>query len=272
MKIELMILKMFSISLLLCLRLNVSLPIHKIQKYQKRFGLEKSMLLRLKPTSILSDPIISIGAGVTGMMILVFNRFSLIDVVVTDIQSRADIVAVLACSALMLNALSNQDIETRNRDPVSLVGIAVNGVVVNNNLFMNQTVKTMKLVSEAILQETPCKSMIVIWEDRVVGFSGVVSPSVNNNTLGFKLPLETMPILSKALKSTEEVYLPDLQILPGKIEFGYFPINTQSLLLIPFPNSKGAIVLGTNQAKIIRNRDTARVRLLSQLLYMELSK
>ena len=44
-----------------------------------------------------------------------------------------------------------------------------------------------------------------------------------------------MPILEKALRLSEEVYLPDLQILPGKVEFSYLPINCQSVLVLPLP-------------------------------------
>ena len=60
-----------------------------------------------------------------------------------------------------------------------------------------------------------------------------------------------MPILEKALRLSEEVYLPDLQILPGKVEFSYLPINCQSVLVLPLPGS-GAVVMGTNQGKRVR--------------------
>lgn len=55
-----------------------------------------------------------------------------------------------------------------------------------------------------------------------------------------------MPILQKALRLSEEVYLPDLQILPGKVEFSYLPINCQSVLILPLPDG-GAVAMGTNQ-------------------------
>ena len=68
-----------------------------------------------------------------------------------------------------------------------------------------------------------------------------------------------MPILNKGFNG-EEVYLPDLQILPGKIEFSYLPVNCQSVLIFPLYNNKVAI-MGTNQAKIIKLDDLAKIRL-----------
>jgi Cofactor assembly of complex C subunit B, CCB2/CCB4 len=49
------------------------------------------------------------------------------------------------------------------------------------------------------------------------------------------------------------------QILPGKVEFTYLPINCQSVLVLPLP-SGGAAVMGTNQAKVLKLNDLNRVR------------
>ena len=73
--------------------------------------------------SFLASPALSIGAGVGGIMVLLVNRLSLD--LVSDVQSRADLIAVIGCSALLLNVLSEQDITARSRDPVPLVGYAM---------------------------------------------------------------------------------------------------------------------------------------------------
>ena len=60
-------------------------------------------------TSLLQSirsPGLSIGAGVTGIFVLLANRLSVDLDKVTDVQSRADIISVIACSALLLNVLS----------------------------------------------------------------------------------------------------------------------------------------------------------------------
>jgi hypothetical protein len=84
-----------------------------------------------------------------------------------------------------------------------------------------------------------------------------------------------MTILNKALDNKEEVYLPDLQILPGKIEFTYLPINAQSVLVLPLnfkDNSKNAIIISTNQAKIFKLNDLARIRVLANIFTLAESK
>lgn len=78
-----------------------------------------------------------------------------------------------------------------------------------------------------------------------------------------------------------------VQILPGKVEFSYLPINCQSVLVLPAPvppqsaappagaaaaaaaagadadaddEAVGAIVVGTNQAKNLKFADLNRIR------------
>jgi hypothetical protein len=41
------------------------------------------------------------------------------------------------------------------------------------------------------------------------------------------------PIAASALKTGEQQYLADLQILPGRFEFGYLPVNTQAIVIQP---------------------------------------
>ena len=72
----------------------------------------------------------------------------------------------------------------------------------------------------------------------------------------------------------EEVYLPDIQILPGKVEFSYLPINFQSVAIIPLSGSdgaggakpRGALVIGTNQAKVMRVPDLNKIRATTKLM------
>ena len=74
------------------------------------------------PFALVRSQGLSIGVGVTGIFILLVNRLSVDLDKVTDVQSRADIISVVACSALLLNVLSETDIEARDRAPVPLMG------------------------------------------------------------------------------------------------------------------------------------------------------
>ena len=54
----------------------------------------------------IQSPKLSAGAGVAGIFVLLVNRLSVDLDKVTDVQSRGDIISVVACSALLLNVLS----------------------------------------------------------------------------------------------------------------------------------------------------------------------
>lgn len=209
----------------------------------------------------LKTPGLSIGAGVAGIFILLANRLSVDLDRITDVQSRADIISVVACSALLLNVLSEQDIVARDREAVPLVGFALKSPVVSGD----QQAAT-KWYIDAILQGTPATSVHVVRDSLVVGRGGVIGQGDPRTSGALAqadggVPMNRMTILQKVLQGGEEVYLPDLQILPGKVEFTYLPINAQSVVILPLPD--GAVVVATNQAKVFKVADLSRLRALT---------
>ena len=78
------------------------------------------------------------------------------------------------------------------------------------------------------------------------------------------LPVSRRPILEEAALTGLEVYLPDLQILPGKVEFTYLPLNCQSVLIVPAKDK--VVVVGTNQAKVMTVEDLNRIRAMTRML------
>lgn len=114
---------------------------------------------------------------------------------------------------------------------------------------------------QTISTAAPITSICIINNDKtLLAASGVVSGSNMND---FAMPASS-PILSKTLQNGEEVYLPDLQILPGKVEFTYLPINCQSVVILPIADS-GALIIGTNQAKSLKVMDLKRIRATAQI-------
>ena len=183
------------------------------------------------------------------------NRLALGLEGVSDVQSRLDIVSVIACSAVLLNALSEFEIEARERDAIGLVGYALRKpVIFRKGLEFN----ALKWLCSALIGPLPITSLHIIdSEGNVSCRAGVVG--MGDELESKRININNMPILSKGFNG-EEVYLPDLQILPGKIEFSYLPVNCQSVLIFPLYNNKVAI-MGTNQAKIIKLDDLAKIRL-----------
>jgi len=59
----------------------------------------------------------------------------------------------------------------------------------------------------------------------------------------------------------------EYQILPGKVEFSYLPINAQAVVILPirFPSvdgesSQGAVVVAANRAKVFKLIDLTRLK------------
>jgi len=175
----------------------------------------------------------------------------------SDIQSRSDILSVMACSALLLNVLSDQDFATRERDKIALVGYAFKTPYFAPRASAIADQLTWLLTSVTKIE--PVTSVHVFDGDfNLLGASGVVHTSFSRS-----IPssiLEKSPILTQALDANQEVYLPDLQILPGKVEFTYLPINAQSVLIIPLANKSGVVVVATNQAKALKFLELKRIR------------
>lgn len=231
------------------------------------------------PFSLVRSPGLSIGVGVTGIFILLVNRLSVDLDKVTDVQSRADIISVVACSALLLNVLSETDIEARDRSPVALMGFALPSPVLASGDALNDLQRNaISWAIDTILRTTPATSVHIVRNlNEVVGRGGVIgldddrSPSF---TLGGQTEAELqakMGIFYKAVSTGEEVYLPDFQILPGKVEFGFLPVNAQSLVILPFkpgtPGApRGAMIISTNQAKVLRMTDLQKIRVVGALL------
>ena len=70
------------------------------------------------------------------------------------------------------------------------------------------------------------------------------------------------PLLRKAVAKASGApeYLPALQILPGRVEFGYFPELTQALLIVPLPGRAGACVIGADRSRCFEKEDVEWVR------------
>jgi hypothetical protein len=71
------------------------------------------------------------GIGSLGLLVVFGNRLSILSEAVSDFQSRVDLIVVFACSALILNALTVEEIQTKERDSVALVGYSCTSSILN---------------------------------------------------------------------------------------------------------------------------------------------
>jgi len=157
--------------------------------------------------------------GGIGLMVLLVNRLSL-ESIVSDVQSRSDIITVIACSALLLNVLSDQDITPKEREAVPLMGYALKSPVVSST-FVERVVAgkgtapaqlnsaLVWLVSNILRNFESISSVHLISEYKVVAVGGVVSSK--DNFLSDINESEAI-ILRKVVDQREQLYLPDLQV------------------------------------------------------------
>lgn len=195
------------------------------------------------------SPEVSLGAGLAGLFIVLFNRLFLADaqfdpltsdpmaLVASDIQSRSDILAVMACSGLLLNVLSEQEIVTKERDKVALAGYSIAtpwiaskrkvDTVHDADRDLDDRLNKLRWLLRSLLpanksNETSINSNLItsvhIFDHnlQLVAVSGVVSIACAQQTLKRNSTVEASqdptPILRQALDENREIYLPDLQV------------------------------------------------------------
>ena len=244
--------------------------------------------------TLLSSDGASIALGLLGITICLFNRLSHIDdydalTAVADgadalgRQSRADLLAVFASGAILLNGISKLDVTSALAESVVLDGVQLDGTAIYREalegmgLLLNQndndSVQTeIAWALESVLDATPAKTAVIMAYDNSdgsnwtpVAAAGIVPA---DESLQRALPQgRTTPILDRFQGGgmTKESYLPTLQALPGRVEFTYLPPNTQEALVLPMSTSS-VLVLGSDTAKSCTPRDVAWAQVIASRL------
>ena len=244
--------------------------------------------------TFLSSDGASIALGILGITISLFNRLSHIDdydalTAVADgadalgRQSRADLLAVFASGAILLNGISKLDVTSALAESVLLDGVQLDGtaiywealegmgIISDQNDNCDSMQEEIAWALESVLDATPAKTAVIMAYDnaggswRPVAATGIVPA---DESLQRALPQgRTTPILDRFQGGgmTKESYLPTLQALPGRVEFTYLPPNTQEALVLPM-SSSSVLVLGSDTAKSCTPRDVAWAQVIASRL------
>jgi len=211
----------------------------------------------------LRSPAASLGVTSVLLSVLVGNRFAMDEV--ANSQSRSDLLAVAAAASLVLHALASLDIESRVAEPQQLVGARVACELDTAGIGAARLGEFLTWLAESLAACTPTSSILIY--DRARGRTllraGVMGPAPS---------VAPGPILDKCLTvdRARGTYLASLQNYPGKIEFSYLPPNTQCVLVQPYGDGAGAIILGANASRIYTNKHLTWVQLLADRLSSEL--
>ena len=178
--------------------------------------------------------------GGLGGVLLLINR--LLTPQLTDSQARSDALGVILGAVLILTGLLWQQVQARSPDTVDLIG--EQGFELLPEL--PDEVKTeLAWASHLLLTNTVTRSLVVFYQGKVLLRRGI---------LGINPEVKPGLILKRVLETQKPVYLVDLKLYPGRIEFDYLPENTQGVICQPISN-QGALILGANAPRSYTKQD-----------------
>lgn len=190
------------------------------------------------PNRILRRLPIVVG-GLAGILLLI-NR--LLTPQVADSQARADALGVILSAVLILTGLLWQRVQPRSPDAVDLIG--EQGFELAPDL--PEAVKMeLAWASHLLLTNTVTRSLVVWYKGKLLLRRGI---------LGVNREVKPGAILKRVLEKQKAVYLVDLKVYPGRIEFDYLPENTQGIIAQPI-GKKGVLILGAHAPRSYTKQD-----------------
>jgi hypothetical protein len=195
--------------------------------------------------------------GGLGGTLLLINR--LLTPQLTESQARSDALGVILSAILILTGLLWQQVQPRSPDAVDLIG--EEGLELTPEL--PEAAKTeLAWASHLLLTNTVTRSLVVFYQGKVLLRRGV---------LGKNPEVKPGAILKRVLEQQKPIYLVDMKLYPGRIEFDYLPENTQGLICQPLGN-QGALILGANAPRSYTKQDERWIEGLADKLGNTLSR
>lgn len=160
----------------------------------------------------------------------------------TESQARSDALGIIVSALLILTGLLWQQVQPRSPDTVDLIG--EEGFELEPEL--PDAAKTeLAWASHLLLTNTVTRSLVVWYQGQVLLRRGILGPNPQ---------VKLGPILQRVLQKQKAIYLVNLSIYPGRIEFDYLPENTQGVICQPI-GSEGCLVLGANAPRSYTKQD-----------------
>jgi hypothetical protein len=183
-------------------------------------------------------------AGGLGGTLLLLNRW--FTPILTNSQSRSDVVGIILCALLILCGLLWQRVQPRLPDSVTLLGPEGFELVES----LPDAIKVeLAWASHLLLTNTVTRSVVVWYGEKTLLRRGILGGEVN---------VTAGPILTRVMQTQRPVYLVSLHLYPGKVEFTYLPENTQGVICQPL-GSQGVLILGANAPRSYTKQDEAWV-------------
>ncbi|MBW4485905.1 MAG: cofactor assembly of complex C subunit B [Tildeniella torsiva UHER 1998/13D] len=190
-------------------------------------------------------------AGGLGGTLLMLNR--MLTPALTESQSRSDVVGVILSALLILIGLLWQRVQPTLPEAVTLIG--EEGLELDEAL--PDAAKTeLAWASHLLLTNTVTRSVVAYRQGKTLLRRGILAP---------KAEVTPGPILKRVLETGKAVYLVNLKIYPGRVEFDYLPENTQGVICQPM-GIGGALILAANAPRSYTRQDEAWIEGISDKL------
>jgi hypothetical protein len=195
-------------------------------------------------------------AGGLGGILLLINRLTTPELL--ESQARSDVVGTILSAVLILTGLIWQQVQGRAPDSVVLIG--EEGFELDPDL-PDELKTELAWASHLLLTNTVTRSLIIYHQGKVLLRRGV---------LGKTSQVEPGQILNRVLEQQKPVYLVDMKVYPGRVEFDYLPENTQGVICQPL-DGQGALILGANAPRSYTCQDERWIEGIAEKLSVTLS-
>jgi hypothetical protein len=192
-----------------------------------------------------------LAVGCLGGLLLVMNRLA--TPALNASQSRSDALGVILSALLILTGLLWQRVQPRSPDAVILIG--EEGFELLPHL--SETLKTeLAWASHILLTNTITRTLLVYYQGQTLLRRGILAQDGT---------VKPGTIVQRVLEKQKPIYLVDLKVYPGRIEFSYLPENTQGVICQPISN-QGVLILGANAPRSYTTQDEAWVEAIADKL------
>ena len=181
-------------------------------------------------------------AGSLGGALLFINRLT--TPVLSDSQARGDALGVMLSALLILTGLLWQRVQPKPPEAVTLVG--EEGFDLDQSLPEQSRIE-LAWASHLLLTNTATGSIVAYYDGKVLLRRGI---------LGGRAAMVPGIIVQRVLDRQKPVYLVNLTIYPGRVEFDYLPENTQGVICQPL-GDHGVLILGASAPRSYTQQDEA---------------
>jgi hypothetical protein len=151
---------------------------------------------------------------------------------------------IILSAVLVLTGLLWQRVQPRSPETVQLEG--TEGFELDETL-PDEVQTELAWASHLLLTNTVTRSLVAVYNGRLLMQRGILGPTAE---------VVAGPILQRVLEKGKAVYLVDLKLYPGRVEFAYLPQNTQGLICQPM-GDQGALILAANAPRSYTQQDEA---------------